>query len=100
MEFSDLEESHPASEKLRMFKCCTCKEQKPHTDEGKLGTMARIGLFICALLLAHWIYLPSKVCKDCEENANMTGEGGFMLVAFLIVLAVVLFIGSALHWVK
>lgn len=101
MEFSDLKGDRPASKPLRMFKCCTCKEQKPHTEQGRLGPTARIGLFVCALLLAHWIYLPSRrVCKDCEENTNMTGEGGFLLIVFLFVLGLVLFVGSALHWVK
>lgn len=101
MEFSDLKANRPASEKLKMFKCCTCREHKPHTEEGELSAMARIGLFLCAFLLAHWIYLPSRrVCKDCAKDANTTGEGGFLLIAFLIVLGLLLYIGNGLHWVK
>ena len=63
----------------------------PDTEEGTLSLISKIGFFASTLLFARWLNWPSKVCKDCAEDTNRTGELGFFGVAAVLVIGLICF---------
>ena len=82
---------------MTTFKCCTCKEEKPGTQIGRLTSIARIGLFTSGLLLARSLIWSTKVCKDCADPTNRTGELAFCVSAFVLIIGLLILIGAKWH---
>jgi len=82
---------------MTTFKCCTCHEEKSANEIGRLAPIARIGLFTSGLLLARSLTWPTKVCKECANDTNRTGELGFCASTFVLIVGLLILIAAKWH---
>jgi hypothetical protein len=70
----------------------------PDTEQGKFSLMSKIGFFASTLVFTRRLDWPSKVCKDCAEDTNRTGELGFYVTAAFLALGLISFL-VAKHYI-
>jgi hypothetical protein len=64
-----------------VFTCANCRKEKPDSEEGSMGWVAKIGF----LLVSKTIWYPSRTCQWCVTQVSVFG-----LVCFFIAAAVVI----------
>jgi hypothetical protein len=63
-----------------MFTCDNCGKEKPGSEQGSVGWLAKIGI----ILISRFIWWPSAVCKDCTRQVRLFGIVCLIIVGVII----------------